>query len=110
MDVKVELHKRAVKYASGTKAVYWTLRWWGTDGKRYSESVGRVGEVTKAEAETARRSKEAAIGGGRIRRNRPQPMTLAEFFAHDAETVRGTVKPNTVESMRHSAAHAKAAW
>lgn len=110
MDCRVELHKRTVKYPTGPKVVYWTLRWWGGDGKRYSESIGKVGELTKAEAETKRREKEIAIGSGRIKRNRPQPMTLGEFFVHDAETVRGTVKPNTVESMKHSAAHARAAW
>ncbi len=110
MTTKVELHKRHVKYRSGGKAVFWTLRWWGTDGKRYSESIGKVGEMTKNEAETCRREKETAIGSGRIRRNRPKAMTLREFFAHDAETVRGTVKPNTVESMRHTAIHARKAW
>ncbi len=110
MTLKVELHKRTVKYPSGVKVVYWTLRWWGTNGKRFSESVGRVGEMTKAAAETCRREKELAIGAGNIRRDRPRPVTLAEFFRHDAETVRGTVKLNTLESMKHSAAHAAKAW
>ncbi len=54
-----------------------------------------------------RRAKELAIGGGRIKRNRPKPITLIEFFEHDSETVRGTVKPNTIEAMRHSIAHAR---
>ncbi len=110
MTIKVELHRRNVKLPSGGRAQYWTLRWWGTDGRRFSESLGRVGEVTKSEAETARREKEQAIGGGRIMRNRPKEMTLAEFVELDREAVRGTVKLNTVESIKHSAAHALKAW
>ncbi len=110
MAMKVELHKRSVKLKDGRKAQYWTLRWWGTDGRRYSESIGRVGEITKGQAETARREKEQAIGGGRLKRNRPREMTLVEFVAFDQETVRGIVKPNTVESIRHACAHAINAW
>ena len=110
MTIKVELHKRNVKLPSGGKAQYWTLRWWGTDGRRFSESLGRVGEVTKNEAETARREKEQAIGGGRIKRNRPREVTLSEFVELDRESIRGTVKLNTVESIKHSAAHALKAW
>jgi integrase len=110
MNIKVELHKRNVKLPSGGKAQYWTLRWWGTDGRRFSESIGRIGEVTKSEAESARREKEQLIGGGRIKRNRPRETTLAEFVELDREAVRGTVKLNTVESIKHSAAHAVKAW
>jgi len=109
MTMKVELHKRSVKLKE--RAVqYWTLRWWGTDGKRYSESIGRVGDVTKHEAERMRREKEQAIGGGKLKRNRPREVTLAEFIKLDVEAVRGTVKLNTVESIRHSSAHALKAW
>lgn len=110
MTIKVELHKRAKTYPSGRRVQYWTLRWWGTDGKRYSESIGIVGEMTKNEAETARRAKEQAIGGGSIPRDRPPAMTLREFFKHDAESVRGTVKLNTLESIKHAATHASKAW
>lgn len=110
MTIKVELHKRAKRLAYGRRAVYWTLRWWGADGRRYSESIGTIGEMTKNEAETARRAKEQAIGAGSVPRDKPQAMTLAAFFKHDAEAVRGTVKLNTLESMKHSAAHAMKAW
>jgi integrase len=110
MTIKVELHKRAKRLQSGRKVQYWTLRWWGTDGKRYSESIGTVGEMTKNEAETARRAKEQAISGGVVPRDKPQAMTLVDFFKHDTETVRGTVKLNTLESMKHAAAHAKKVW
>ena len=110
MTIKVELHKRNVKLPSGGKAQYWTLRWWGTDGRRFSESLGRVGEVTKNEAETARREKEQAIGGGRIKRDRPREVALSAFEELDRQTIRGTVKLHTVESIKHSAAHALKAW
>lgn len=110
MTIKVALHKRAKTYPSGRRVQYWTLRWWGTDGKRYSESIGIVGAMTKHQAETARRAKEQAIGGGSIPRDKPRTMTLSEFFQHDAESVRGTVKLNTLESMKHATAHASKAW
>lgn len=110
MSIKVELHKRKVTLKDGKRVQYWTLRWWGTDGRRFSESIGTVGLMTKNEAETARREKEQAIGGGRLKRNRPREITLAEFIELDREAVRGTVKPNTLESIKHSAAHALKAW
>lgn len=110
MSIKIELHKRAKRLQSGRKVQYWTLRWRGTDGKRYSESIGTVGEMTKNEAETARRAKEQAISSGAVLRDKPQAMSLGEFFKHDAEAVRGTVKCKTLESMKHSAAHAMKAW
>ena len=106
MSFKVELHKRTVKYPSGKKAVYWTLRWWGTDGKRYSESIGKVGEMTKNEADTARRAKEAAIGTGQVRRDRPREMTLSAFITHDEEVVKADLKPATLQENRIAGGHA----
>ncbi|HZW06946.1 MAG TPA: tyrosine-type recombinase/integrase [Phycisphaerales bacterium] len=110
MTLHVELHKRSVRYRSGQTATFWTLRWWGTDGKRYSESIGRVGEMTKHQAETARREKEHAIGGGTAPRDKPKAMTLAAFIEHDREAIRGTAKPDTLQSVKHAGAHAIQAW
>src|SRR5258707_367887 len=106
MDVKVELHKRVVKYPTGEKA-YWTLRWRGTDGRRYSESLGAADAMTRAQAQAARREKEALICGGKLKRNRPRETTLAEFVKQDRETIRGTVKADTEQSIDHAVAHAK---
>lgn len=110
MTLRVELHKRAVRYRSGESASFWTLRWWGSDGKRYSESVGRVGEITKNQAETARREKEHAIGGGKEPRDKPRPMTIAALIDHDREAIRGTAKADTLQSVKHAGAHAVQAW
>ena len=110
MSFHVQLNKRRKKCKDGSIAVYWTLRWRGTTGKDHSESVGKVGEMTKAQAETCRREKEAAMTAGTLRRDKPRSMTIAEFLDLDRDRIKPDVKRNTLESHSHAGAHAKKAW
>ncbi len=110
MSFHVQLNKRRKKCKDGSVAVYWTLRWRGTTGKDHSESVGKVGEMTKAQAETCRREKEAAMTAGTLRRDKPRPMTIDEFLKLDQERIKPDVKRNTLESHKHAGSHAKKAW
>ncbi len=110
MSYHVELDKRRVKLKDGGIVHYWTLRWLGSSGKDHSESVGKVGEMTKAQAETCRREKEAAMTAGTLRRDKPKPTTIDEFLKLDHERIKPDVKRNTLESHRHAGSHAKKAW
>lgn len=78
--------------------------------KVHSESIGKVGEMTKAEAETRRREKEAAMTVGTVRRDRPKPVTIEDSLKLDQERVKPDVKRNTLESHRHAGLHAREAW
>ena len=66
-STRVSLRKVPKRLKGGKKSVYYALRWYSQDGtRRYSQSVGKVGQVTKAEAESARRQKEIDLGSARI--------------------------------------------
>ena len=107
--ITVELHKRKATLASGKAATYWTLRWYGSDGRRYSQSVGRTDKITKSAAEAKRREKEAMINSGQVSRDKPRDITLEQFIAYDLEASRLDLKRSSLESIRHAGAHATAA-
>jgi len=106
MPFHVQLNKRRVKLKNGSVVVYWTLRWPGTTGKWHSESVGKVGEMTKAQAETLRREKEGSMNMGLVRRDRPRDITLKEYLDLDYERIKPDLKLNTIEGHKHAGAHA----
>jgi len=105
----VQLTKRPKRLKDGSRAFYWTLRWRATNGKLHSESIGRVGVITKTKAETLRRQKEASITAGLSPRDKPEEITLGRFLDLDYEAIKPDVKPNTLEGHRHAALHAKEA-
>ena len=47
--VRVYLKKYPKTLRSGKRVEYYVLRWRGANGKDYSESLGRVGKITKNE-------------------------------------------------------------
>ena len=99
-DVRVTLHRVHRRLRGGGISSYWTLRWFGTDGaKRHSQAVGRIGQVTKAAAQRARRQKETELGSGQTPRDRPKRMTLGEFLDYDREAIAGDSKAIPVEYM-----------
>ena len=100
-DVRVTLHKVHRRLRGGGTSSYWTLRWFGTDGaKRHSQAVGRIGKVTKAEAQRARRQKETELGSGQAPRDRPKRMKLREFLEYDRQAITGDSKASTVAAHR----------
>ncbi|MFG0252074.1 MAG: hypothetical protein ACF8NJ_04285, partial [Phycisphaerales bacterium JB038] len=110
MRCRVELHKRTVRYANGVKVQYWTLRWYGANGKRYSDSIGKVKDITKSKAERLRREKEEAINTGQILRDKPRPITLKELIKYDKAALKTDVRPATLREIDIAGAHALAAW
>lgn len=106
-STRISLHKVPKRLKSGKKSVYYVLRWYSQDGtKRYSQSVGRVGHMTKAEAEAARRQKEIDLGSGRTPRDRPPRISLKEFLEQDRKAIQGDVRPATLAEHRHAGIHA----
>ena len=104
--IAVQLHKRTKKLRDGSRVQYWTLRWYGSDGRRYSESIGTVGELTKNAAESRRREKEAQFNAGQVSRDKPKDITLAAFITFDLDATRHDLKRNSLEGIRHAGSHA----
>jgi integrase len=101
-DVRVYLKKYPKTLRSGKRVEYYVLRWHGTDGKDYSESLGRVGRITKNEAETRRREKEASLLIGQSPRDKPKPITLDDWIARDVEEGRTHLSLRSLESIREA--------
>ncbi len=70
----VTLHKIKRKHGA-----CWALRWYGTDGKRYGESLGSCRKLPKRDAEALRRAKQGKLDCGVVRPDRPGRMTLDAF-------------------------------
>ena len=100
----IQLHKISRK--SG--AVY-ALRWHGTDGRRFFETLGSVRKMTKREAERARTAKEGDIAHGTVPRNRPQDMTLDAFATFDRAAQCGDRAATTLDANDGAFGHLVAA-
>ncbi len=74
---KISLHK--VKRKTGA---VWMLRWYDSRGKRCGETIGKVGVMTKRQAEHARRQRQGKIDNGLAKLDRPERMTLGAFSEH----------------------------
>ncbi len=107
--INVQLQKRTKNTKANGKSQYWTLRWYGSDGRRYSESIGLVGKMTRNAAETRRREKEAKINAGQVARDKPREITLSAFIEYDVDAVAFDMKPDSLQGMRHAGKHATAA-
>src|ERR1051325_7668621 len=59
---------------------YWVLRWFGADGKRRGEQIGKVGEMSRRQAEKRRREKENELRANPGRRDVSRSPELARFL------------------------------
>ena len=104
MPTRVQLNKRPKRLKSGKRTTYWVLRWRGSDGiKLHSEAL--KGIRTKAEAEAARRQKEANLNGGVELVDRPDRMTVAQLFAYHKDAMAGIHQARTTLSYKETALH-----
>lgn len=64
MPFRVTLKKRARTLKNGKRVEDWTLRWKGLDGREFSESIGKVGEITRhgRRPSDARRRQRSSLG------------------------------------------------
>ncbi|MEE9130600.1 MAG: tyrosine-type recombinase/integrase [Phycisphaerales bacterium] len=101
---KITLHK--VKRKRGS---VWMLRWYDSRGRRCGETIGKVGVMTKRQAEAIRRDRQGKTDNGLATLDRPERMTLADFIEHDQETIKPDVKGATLHEYKLAWDHAKAA-
>lgn len=59
---------------------YWVLRWFGADGKRRGQQIGKVGEMSKRQAEKRRREKENELESNPGRRDVSRSPELGSFL------------------------------
>jgi integrase len=96
--VGVKLVKATRALPGGKRAGYWYLRWADTKGRTGQKSLGRVEEVSKADAKRARDELALNLGIGKVRQDRAPSMTLVEFVRQDQEAIRLDVKPSTLRT------------
>ena len=101
---KITLHR--VKRKRGA---VWMLRWFDSRGHRCGETIGKLGVMTKRQAEAIRRERQGKVDNGLAKLDRPERMTLAEFIEHDQETIKPDVKGATLHEYKLAWDHAKAA-
>ena len=97
MHRRVTIATQKTKSADGTVYRYWQLRWYGVDGTRYSESIGRVDKVSKRQAEKRRVAKEMELRGSPSRVTPSRVPTLADFSDSYLEARKREVAAGTVE-------------
>ena len=92
----VVLIKQRRRLKTGRVVQYWLLRWPGKDGRPRTERIGRVDEMTQAEAGEIRRKKIQDLGTGRALRDRPG-MTVDQYLGRDREGLVSVVQPATIK-------------
>src|SRR5690606_24228690 len=94
-----ELHKVTRKRPNGTSYTVWMKRWWGTDGKRYGETLKNANGSTtmsKREAQSLVREAQGKMDHGEVPIDKPETMTLEAFKAYHAEIARGELSPGSL--------------
>ena len=106
---RVSLYKTKRPTRGNPKRQVWQLRWIGSDGKRYCETIGDLSKMTKRDAGAKRRDKQSKIDCGVIPADKPKRMTLSAFVAQDRLTIEADVRPTTMIEYDHAIKHAYAA-
>lgn len=106
---KIALYRTKGPIKSNPKRWVWQLRWVGTDGIRYCETLDDVAKLPKREAEAMRRAKQSKMDCGVIRSNKPERITLTEFLRRDRQAVTAVLKATTIGELETAANHATAA-
>ncbi len=106
---RVSLYPAKRPTKSNPKRKVWQLRWLGTDGKRYCETIGDLPKMTKRDAGAKRRDKQSKIDCGVIPADKPKRMTFSGFVDQDRQTVEADVRPTTMIEYDHAVNHAYAA-
>ena len=95
---------RLYRTRNGNHDVY-QLRWYA-NGSRRCQTIGKIKDLSKREAEARRREKEIAFAVGRERPSRPRRMTLERFLERDRQAIATDVRPATLDEYRFAAKHA----
>ena len=57
----------------------WQLRWYGTDGRRYCETIGDAKTMAKRDAEAVRREKQTDFDSDRENPVAPDKVTVSDL-------------------------------
>ena len=101
-DTAVALRKRSKPLKGGGSATYWLLSWADSQGRRRFEAIGKVGEMSAADAKKKRREKEREFEKGAAPVDRLHKITLRGFLDLDRQAIATDVQPATIAS--HKAA------
>lgn len=102
MATKLELHKMKRKRPDGRTRHVWMIRWYGTDGKRYGETIGEVGKLSKRDAESMLRKRQGDFDHGEVPIDKPETITLAAFEQFHSEIVRGELSPASLQQCQQA--------
>jgi len=96
MRTTVTLSKQ--KSEKGGKSYsYWVLRWFGADGKRRGQQIGKIGEMSKRQAEKRRQEKENELQANPGRRNVSRSPEFARFLEQYYADRRTELSSGTLE-------------
>ena len=96
MRETVNLCKQTVKKPSGKQYVYWVLRWRDMAGKHHGKNIGRVGTMSKRQAEKLRQAKQVELSRNPRRRSVPRTPCLGEYLGLYYKARRGELAPGTM--------------
>ena len=97
MNPNVALTTQSAKGPNGRRYAYWQLRWFGVDGRRYSENIGRVDKLSKRQANRRRQEKENELAAHPVRRESSRIPPLGQFLITYLDSRRGEIAPRTHE-------------
>ena len=97
MAPDVSLATHSVTKANGVRYTYFQLRWFGADGKRYSQSLGRTSEMSKRQAEKLRQEKELELRQRPGLRSPGRIPSLKDFLDTYISSRRSELAPGTIE-------------
>ena len=83
---KVYLTKRPAKLPSGKRVHYWTLKYFTRQGRARWKSLGRVGKVSRKEAEAAKRQMIVDLSTGKAREGKPSRMATSSAACCDRQS------------------------
>jgi hypothetical protein len=107
MHPVVTLTTHFSRAATGKRYTHYQLRWFGPDGRRYSENIGRTDELSKRQAEKLRQAKEIELQQRPGLRSPSRIPSLASFLHTYIESRRGELAPGSIELHERTAKYLK---
>lgn len=108
MNPNVALTTQSVTGPNGRRYTYWQLRWFGADGRRYSENIGRVDKLSKRQANRLRQEKENELKTHPVRRELSRIPPLGQFLSTYLDSRRSELSPRTHELHEQTGRYLKA--
>ncbi len=108
MNSSVTITTHKVRSPSGKRYVYHQLRWFGPDGTRYSENIGRTDKVSKRQAEKLRQAKELQLRTTPGLRSPGRIPDLDRFLEMYIESRRPELAVGTIELHQQTARYLRA--